>query len=231
MNRPTCLRLHLRLRLLLFLPSCLIASIWADTPDPSRLSPDGRFRFEAFTTEEYDAGERPAFGIIEVATGKLVSDPQEDLGDPARPEETILWAQDSGSYALTTRVGTRHLATFLYRWNGTSFVRAKWEQAGTIEGWADEAVEAAMRGLGFGDAAARGGTIAGDALAERWIDPHRIILTNLQECVVSEGGREEAVSGSARAIVGWDGAEGCYRIEKRLGPTPPRAEGAGPGAQ
>ncbi len=202
-----------RLFPLLFFPLCLDPVAKADPP--AVLSPDGRFRLEHFPSEEVAAGKRPAFGIIETATGKLVSDPREDLGDPDRPEETILWAPDSRAYALTTRVGTRHLDTFLYRWDGTSFVRAKWEGDGTIEGWADEAVEAAMRDLGFSDAAHRGRILAGDGLAERWLGPDRLILTDIQECLVTEGDREETVSGTARAIVRWDEAGACYRIESR----------------
>lgn len=211
-------------RLLLF-QLCLAPSVQADPDDAHRLSPDGRFSFVGFSTEDYDAGKKPAFGIIEVATGKLVSNPDEDLGDPYRPEESILWAPDSLSYALTTRVGTRHLDTFLYRWDGTSFVRAQWEGDGTIESWADETVAAALPGLGFSDAARRGETVAGDGLGERWLDPHRIILTDVQECLISEGDREEVVTGSARAIVRWDEASQSFQIERRLDIAPPRVPG------
>lgn len=201
---------------------CLVPSVQADDADRNNLSPDGRFRFEAFSSEDYDAGKKPAFGIIEVSTGKLVSNPEEDLGDASRPEETILWAPDSFSYALTSRVGTRHLDTFLYRWDGTFFDRAKWEGDGIIEGWADEEVSAAMRGLGFTGEATRGRTIAGDGLAERWLGPDRLILTDVQDCLVGEGDREEAVTGAARAIVKWDEASQSYQIESRLAIAPPR---------
>jgi hypothetical protein len=217
---------HRLLRFLLF-QLCLVPSAQADDADRDLLSPDGRFRFEAFSTEDYDAGKRPAFGIIETATGKLVSHPEEDLGDAYRPEETILWAPDSLSYALTSRVGTRHLDTFLYRWDGSSFVRAKWEGDGIIEGWADEEVNAAMRGLGFTDEASRGRTIAGDGLSERWLGPDRLILADVQDCLVGEGDREEAVTGSARALVKWDETSQSYQIESRLSIAPPRVPDRG----
>jgi len=209
----------LRIALLQF---CFVPNLFAqEEAEPSLLSPDGRFVFEAFSPGEVEAGKRPNFGIIERASGKLVSDPQEPLGDASRPGESILWAPDSRSYALTSRVGTRHLDTFLYRWNGKAFVRATWEEDGTLESRADAEVVAMMRRLGFTDEARRGQTIAGDGLAERWLDPHRLILTDVQECLAGEGDREEVVNGMARAIVRWDETAAAYRIERFLEVAPP----------
>lgn len=198
--------------------------------DPTHLSPDGRFRFEAFSTASYDAGEKPAFGIIEVSTAKLVSNPMEELGNPYRPEETILWAPDSQAYALTSRVGTRHLATFLYRWDGSSFVLANWEDDSLLETKADAELRKEMVSLGFSADTGLGRCIRGDGLAERWLDPHRIVVTSVQEYLVGDDQREEVVGGSSRAIVKWNDASSSYRIERELAvrePWPYPVEDAG----
>ncbi len=186
-----------------------------EEPVPVLLSPDGRFLFQSYSSNEVVAG-KPAFGIIERANGKLVSDPGEDLGDPSRPEETILWAPDSRGYALTTRVGTRHLATFLYRWDGEIFRRAKWEGEAPLEEWADQQVAAEMKKLGFSENAQRGATIAGDSLAERWLDPRSLVRSRFEGCYVTEADKEEAVSGSARALVRWDERTSAFVIDHQL---------------
>lgn len=206
---------------------CLVPSVQADEADQHGLSPDGRFRFEAFSTEDYDAGKSPAFGIIETATGKLVSNPREDLGDPSRPEETILWAPDSLSYALTSRVGTRHLDTFLYRWDGTSFVRAKWEGDGIIEGYADQIMEQDILALGLPADTGLGQCIRGDDLAERWLDPSRLILSCILEYSVGNEDRGGIARGESRAIVKWDESSQSYQIEKELAIAPPRVPDLG----
>ncbi len=182
----------------------------------SRLSPDGRFRFEAFSSAEVDAGEKPAFGIVETATGMLASDPAEELGDAARPEETILWAPDSLSYALTTRVGTRHLDTYLYRWGGTSFVRASWEGDARMEELADAAMSREIESLGLPEDTGSGQIVRGDDLAERWLDPSRLVLTCILESVVGSGDREAVVGGASRVLAKWDPATSSYRIDCEL---------------
>lgn len=202
-------------------PSLLVLSILcfgypsgAGEAGPALLSPDGRFRFEAFSEEEVEAGRRPAFGIVETASGRLVSDPGEELGDASRPEETLLWAPDSLSYALTTRVGTRHLDTYLYRWDGKAFVRAKWEGGGQLEAWADDS-RPSNGGLGQ--------CLRGDRLAERWLDGSRLILRAVYEY---ESG-DATVAGSARALVKWDPDAAGYVIQRRLplpNPWPARLE-------
>ena len=58
-------------------------------PEPSRVSPDGRFEFVTFSVEENNAG-KPPFGIMERATRPLVWSPPDDLGDASRPEEWVL---------------------------------------------------------------------------------------------------------------------------------------------
>ncbi len=193
-------------------------------------SPDGRFRFEAFSSEEVDSGRRPAFGIIEVSTGNLVSDPAEPLGDASRPEETILWAPDSLSYALTSRVGTRHLDSFLYRWDGKAFVRATWEGAGRIEALADDSLEADIAAQGLPKSAGLGQCLRGDDLPERWLDPSRLILSCIEEYSVGDEHHGGIASGNGRAIVRWDEASHSYQIERELLPTTPwpaRVEDAG----
>lgn len=206
----------------LLFPYCLlfaalpIAAMQAqEESDFSPLSPDGRFSFVAFSSDEVSAG-KPAFGIIEQSSGELVSDPAEELGDPSRPEETILWSPDSLRYALTTRVGTRHLDTYLYGWDGKAFRKLKWEGNGELESSADAQVAAEMKRLGFTDAASRGQTIAGDALAERWIDPDRLVLTRVEEVTIGEGDKHEVVGGVARAMVRWDEEKQAFTIEREL---------------
>lgn len=231
MDKPEILLHTLRVRSVRFRPMKILSSLalvlllcsarpaWAqdaDPIDPSHLSPDGRFRFEAFSGEEVDAGKRPAFGIVETAGGKLVSNPDEDLGDAYRPEETILWAPDSAAYALTTRVGTRHLDTYLYRWDGRAFVRATWEGSGQLEAWADEELKKDMKAQGFSDEAGLGRCIQGDCLPERWLDPRRLILTWQEGYVVGEGDRESTAEGSSRAIVQWDAKSAAYAIDRQL---------------
>lgn len=201
---------------------CLVPSVQAEDGNLDALSPDGRFRFEAFSTEDYDAGKKPAFGIVEVSTGKLVSNPEEDLGDAYRPEETILWAPDSLSYALTSRVGTRHLDTFLYRWDGASFVRATWEGDGKIEGWADLVMEKDILALGLPADTGLGQCIRGDDLAERWLDPSRLILTCILEYSVGNEDTGGIAQGESRAIVKWDESSQSYQIERELAIAPPR---------
>lgn len=76
--------------------------------DPSHLSPDGRFPFEAFSAEEVDAGRRPAFGIVDGACRCVRVDERADDPRPAPEgaapvdlapdEETVLPA-----YLLRTR--------------------------------------------------------------------------------------------------------------------------------
>jgi hypothetical protein len=211
-----------RLARCLWIPLFLVPALEADETDRDTLSPDGRFRFEAFTAADYDAGKKPAFGIVETATGKLVSDPQEDLGDPSRPEETILWAPDSRSYALSSRVGTRHLDTFLYRWDGTSFVRAKWEGDGALETSADRVMAEDTKALGLPADSGLGQCIRGDDLAERWLDPSRLILTCILEYSVGTGDRGGIARGESRAIVRWDESSQTYQIERELPIAPPR---------
>lgn len=202
----------------LFVTLSIISGLYGqDDPDPELISPDGRFVFHAYSSEEVDSGKTPNFGIIERASGKLVSDPKEELGDAFRPEESILWAPDSRSYALTTRVGTRHLATFLYRWDGKAFHRATWEGDARLEEAADQRVATEMQSQGYSKDARRGRTIAGDSLAERWIDPRRLVMKRVEECVVSDSDDEEdTVSGEARALVRWDAKAAAYTIEKML---------------
>lgn len=203
---------------ILFLALSFTAGLSAqDESDPELISPDGRFVFHAYSSEDADSGKTPAFGIIERASGKLVSDPKEELGDAFRPEESILWAPDSRAYALTTRVGTRHLDTFLYRWDGKAFRRAKWEGGASLEAAADQRVTEVIRARGSSKDARRGRTIAGDSLAERWIDPRRLVMSRVEECVVGDGDDEEdTVSGEARALVVWNEKEGAYEIDKML---------------
>jgi hypothetical protein len=208
----------------------LVPALEADEPERATLSPDGRFRFEAFSAADYDAGKRPAFGIVETATGRLVSNPQEDLGDPTRPEETILWAPDSLSYALTSRVGTRHLDTFLYRWDGTSFVRAKWEGDGTLEESADLEMEKDIAALGLPADSGLGQCIRGDDLAERWLDPSRLVLTCVLEYSVGNEDRGGIARGESRAIVKWDEPSQSYQIERALENAPPRVPAIGDGS-
>ncbi|MBL9153601.1 MAG: hypothetical protein JNK37_13990 [Verrucomicrobiales bacterium] len=188
----------------------------AEVTDLSWLSPDGRFTFEAFSGEEVDAGKRPAFGIIEVATGRLVSDPKEPLGDAYRPEETILWAPDSLSYALTTRVGTRHLDTYLYRWDGKAFVRVDVEGISQLGDWSDEILYADKKAQGFSDNVGLGQCIQGDLRAERWLDPQRVIFLSDQAYVVGEGDREGTAEGRSRGIVSWNAKAGRYELGRRL---------------
>ena len=79
---------------------CLVPNAFAqEEGHASHLSPDGRFVFEAFSSEEVDAEKRPDFGIIERATGKLVSDPREPLGNASRPEDGLAerWLEKSES--------------------------------------------------------------------------------------------------------------------------------------
>lgn len=179
---------------------------------------------------DVDAGEKPAFGIVEVSTGQLVSDPGEELGDVSRPEETVLWSPDSKAYALTSRVGTRHLGTFLYRWDGKAFVRATWEGGGRLESLADAEMDKDKVTQGLPADAALGRCIRGDDLAERWLDPNRIILTRVQEYLADDEENGAIVTGGSRVIVRWDGASSSYRIERELAapaPRPPYAEDAG----
>lgn len=213
-------------RLFLF-QLCLVPSVQAEDIDERALSPDGRFRFEAFSTEDYDAGRRPAFGIIETATGKLVSNPREELGDPSRPEETILWAPDSLSYALTSRVGTRHLDTFLYRWDGESFVRAAWEDDGVLEKSADLAMESDMIALGLPAESTLGQCIRGDDLAERWLSPSRLIVACILEYSAGTEERSAIARGESRAIVTWNETSKSYQIENELAIAPPRVPDLG----
>lgn len=215
---------------LLVLSCCLASHARGEESDPSHYSPDGRFLFVAFSSEEVDSGKRPAFGIVETATGDLVSDPGENLGDASRPEETILWAPDSLSYALTSRVGTRHLDTFLYRWDGKAFVRARWEGAGRIEALADLKMEKDKARLGVPSDTGLGQCLRGDDLAERWLDPERLILGCVEEYHVAHGDRGGVVRGDARALVRWDEASEAYVIERELhapDPWPLRVEDAG----
>lgn len=207
--------------------ACVAAATHAQEPDPPHLSPDGRFRFEAFSVEDNDAGKRPAFGIIETATGDLVSDPEEELGDAFRPSESIFWSPDSLSYALTSRVGTRHIDTFFYRWNGKSFVRAKWEVDAQLENWADEEVGKELTALKLPADSGLGQCLRGDDLVERWLDPSRLIVNCVLEYTVGGEDSETVVDGSSRAIVRWDEAADAYAIERRLPvsePWPARLE-------
>lgn len=216
-----------RLVRLLLCQLCLVPSLQADDDESAHVSPDGRFRFEAFSVEDYDAGKRPAFGIIEVSTGKLVSDPNEELGDPSRPEETISWAPDSLAYALTSRVGTRHLDTFLYRWDGTSFVRAQWEGDGALESAADRVMDQDIIALGLPSESTLGQCIRGDDLVERWLSPSRLILTCILEYSAGTEERSAIARGESRAIVTWDEASQSYQIERELDIAPPRVADLG----
>ncbi|MCB1086011.1 MAG: hypothetical protein KDM63_03125 [Verrucomicrobiae bacterium] len=196
--------------------------------DPSLISPDGRFVFHAFSVDEANAG-KPAFGILERESGRLVSDPEEDLGDVSRPEETILWAPDSEAFALTTRVGTRHLDTFLYRWNGTAFRRAKWTGGTLLEELADGRVATLLTSLPDPGKVRRGMTLAGDLLPERWLDPERLVLKRVEEFVVSRGDQEEGdAKAEARAIARWDKDSESYELGNELpvaDPWPTEIEG------
>lgn len=187
---------------------CLVSGLPAqDKRNPMLVSPDGRFAFHAYSSEEADSGKTPNFGIIERASGKLISDPKEELGDAFRPEETILWSPDSRSYALTSRVGTRHLDTFLYRWDGQTFRRAKRLGGSQLEKTAGQRITVEIRAKGYPKDTARGRTIAGDCLPERWLDPRRLVMRRVEEMTVS---------GEARASVVWDEKSRAYTINKML---------------
>lgn len=205
----------------LCIPALLFPVLWilptlTGEPFDGKLSPDGRFRFEAFSVEDNDAGRRPAFGIVETSSGRLVSDPDEELGDAFRPSETIHWAPDSLSYALTSRVGTRHLDTFFYRWNGTAFERATWEGAGQLEIWADEEVRKDANTQGLPENAGLGQCLYGDDLVERWLAPSRVILTCVEEYLIVGDDSETTASASSRAIVRWNPEKEVYEVERRL---------------
>lgn len=204
---------------------CLCANLFArlfvtlatgQEGDSERLSPDGRFRFEAFSVEDFDLGKRPAFGIIETATENLVSDPEEELGDAFRPSELIYWAPDSLSYAVSSRVGTRHIDTFFYRWNGKSFERAQWDDGGQLESWADEEMKKDIVAQGLPENSGLGQCLFGDDLVERWLDPSKVILTSAQEYLVGSEESGTTAAGSSRAIVRWNPDKNSYEIERRL---------------
>lgn len=191
-----------------------------EAADPSHLSPNGRFTFRAFTTEEVRRG-MPAFGILENHTGALVSDPDESFGDASRPEETILWAPDSMRYALTTRVGTRHLDTLFYAWDGRSFRRLNWEGNAALEARVDERMRAEKVREGFSADLGLGQVLAGDSLPERWLDPWRLVLKRTEERIASENGNEAVLSTEARAILRWVPGISGFEIERELPSVPP----------
>ncbi|MCB1205775.1 MAG: hypothetical protein KDN18_16050 [Verrucomicrobiae bacterium] len=215
-----------RLPLLLCLLAWLSPALRGE-PFHSRLSPDGRFRFTAFSVEDFDSGRRPAFGIIETATGNLVSDPEEELGDAFRPSEIIYWSPDSLSFAIISRVGTRHIDTFLYRWNGERFSRAVWQGDAQLEAWADREMEKNMAALGLPAGSGKGQCLRGDDLVERWIDPARLVLRTELEHLLGEGGDETYVEGYSRALVKWNPVSQAFEIERELpipAPWPYRIE-------
>ncbi|TLD70676.1 hypothetical protein FEM03_10195 [Phragmitibacter flavus] len=174
------------------------------SPEPSSVSPDGRFEFVAYSIEENNEG-KPPFGIVERASGKLVWFSEEDLGDVSRPEEWVLWSPDSKRFALVTRVSTRRLGTFFYGLEGEGFVSLAWKDAGKLELLADAKVVAAGRRDGFTKKAQWGQIIADDTLPVRWLDVNSVVVVRAMDRIVTEEGKDESTaSGTARVILRWD---------------------------
>ncbi len=189
-------------------------------PPPDPLSPDGRFEFVTYSPDEVEAG-KPPFGIIEKPAGRLIWSAPEDLGDPTRPEETILWSRDSSRFALTSRIGTRHVGCFFFRWEENSFVSMPWTGSAHLEELADQQVQAAARSEGFTDAAAFGMTLTDDTVPIRWVDPDTIILRRTLERTISEGDDEAVVTGTVRALFRWDTESAAFTLDRDPRMPPP----------
>jgi hypothetical protein len=184
-------------------------------PEPSLTSPDGRFEFKAFTDAEANAG-KPPFGIVEKITGKLIWSAPDDLGDASRPEETILWSPNSKRFALTSRVGTRHLACFIFGWQDTTFVAIPWD-LGPLEELADLRMAACARADGFTRKASYGRFITDDTRPVRWVDNDSLVATRLIERSIAEGDNEGSVGGMARVLVVWNSNDKTFSIARDLG--------------
>jgi hypothetical protein len=189
-------------------------------PAPNVLSPDGRFEFIPFSAEEADAG-KPPFGIVEKATGKLIWSAPDDLGDATRPEETILWSPDSKRFALTSRVGTRHLACFLFGWQDTTFVTLPWN-SGKLEELADLLVGADAKQQGLAKDGGWGQTITDDTLPVRWVDNDSLIMTRTIARSIMIKGEPSSAGGMARVLLRCNGKSKTFFIARDLAPLAKR---------
>ncbi|MCB1233228.1 MAG: hypothetical protein KDN19_23490, partial [Verrucomicrobiae bacterium] len=184
-------------------------------PLPRPVSPEGRFEFVRFDPAEVDAG-KPPFGIVEKSFGKLIWSAPDELGDPSRPEETILWSSDSKRFALTSRLGTRHLGCFFFGWQESGFAAMPWEDSGQLEELADQQLMAKAKAEGFTENLRFGTTITDDTIPKRWVDSDSIVVVRTIERSIAEGDMESAVGGSARCLIRWDARTGRFSMIRNL---------------
>lgn len=185
-------------------------------PAPDRISPDGRFEFVPFSADEVDAG-KPAFGVLEKATGKLIWSAPDDLGDPERPEETILWSPNSRRFALTSRTGTRHLSCFLFGWKDSTFVPLSWKDSARLEELTDLKMLAEAKRDGFTKNASLGQLIVDDTVPVRWVGTDELVVRRTIGRTLAEGEKHGAFEGTARVLLRWNAKIGTFAISRDLG--------------
>ncbi len=91
-------------------------------------------------------------------------------------------------------------------------------------------MERDIAALGLPADSGLGQCIRGDDLAERWLDPSRLVLTCVLEYSVGNEDRGGIARGESRAIVKWDESSQSYQIERALENAPPRVPAIGDGS-
>jgi hypothetical protein len=189
----------------------VLSAAWLPAQESHGLSPDGRLAFHAYSPDEVERGS-PPFGVVETGSRKLVWRAPDELGDASRPEESLHWAPDSRRFALTTRIGTRRMATFFFGLKDGAFQSLPWNQAGRLEALAHRAVTKQKNAAGFTGASGNGRVLLDDITVERWIDPDTVSIRRRIETHFEEEEKHATFEVSVVAVLKWK--KGEFVIEK-----------------